>query len=117
MAEGVDAFAVEVGDGAIGGDIEITGDQLHADHRSRLQPLVAGARRGGRIAAQRALHRFQAEGAQLRGEVFQRGSGEPGEREGCGHFNQARATAHFIWLGHQIFQLGHVERAASGAHA
>ena len=32
VAEGVDAVAIDVGDGAIGADGEIAGHQLHADH-------------------------------------------------------------------------------------
>jgi hypothetical protein len=46
MAEGVDAVAIDVGDGAIGADGEIAGHHLDADHGAGLE--IGGIAHGGR---------------------------------------------------------------------
>ena len=46
VAEGVDAIAVDVGDGAVGADGEIAGHHLDADHGAGLE--VGGIAHGGR---------------------------------------------------------------------
>ena len=51
MAEGVDAVAVDVGDGAVGADAEIAGHELDADHGAGLE--VGGIAHAGLDLARR----------------------------------------------------------------
>ena len=93
MAEGVDAIAVDVGDGAIGADREIAGHQLDADHGAGLE--VGGIAHGGLdfAAAGDALAGFESEGAELRREGIERGAAESAEGEGRGDIDHAGLAA------------------------
>ena len=89
MAEGVDAIAVDVGDGAIGADGEIAGHQLDADHGAGLE--VGGVAHDWFefAAAGDALARFEPEGAELGGEGVEGGAAEAAEGERRGDIDHA----------------------------
>src|SRR4051812_47307712 len=90
MAEGVDAIAVDVGDGAVGADREIARHHLDADHGAGLD--VGGVAHAGRDLSTRgnALAGLEAEGAELRREGVERGAAEAAEGERRGDFGHAR---------------------------
>ena len=90
MPEGVDAIAVDVGDGAVGAHREVAGHELNADHGAGLE--VGGIAHGGLdlAAGGNALPRLEAEGAQLGRKGVEGGAGESAEGDGGRDIDHAR---------------------------
>ena len=90
VAEGVDAVAVDVGDGAVGADAEVAGDELDADHGAGLE--VGGIAHAGFDlgAGGDALARLESERAELGREGVEGGAAESAEGERRGDIDHAR---------------------------
>jgi hypothetical protein len=94
MAEGVDAIAVDVGDGAVGAHVIVAGEKLDADHGAGLD--VGGIAHGvGELAGGAdGLAGFEPERAELRREGIEGGAGESAERERRGDVDHLGAAGH-----------------------
>ena len=95
MAEGVNALAVDIGHGAVGGDAEIARKKLDADHRAGLE--IGGVAHGGGIdfgAGADGLPRLEPEGPQLGRERIEGGLAEAAEGNGRRDIDEASFTGH-----------------------
>src|SRR5579863_1123765 len=94
MTEGIHSIAVNGGDGAIGADTHIAREELDTDHRTGLELARIAQAVRGHATAGNTLARIPAQFAKLRREVFERGPGESGKRNGRGDFLEPRLPRH-----------------------
>src|SRR5579862_426770 len=92
MTESVDAIAVDIGNRAVSADVHVAGKKLNADHRSRLDGGGRAEFRRGISTPRNSLTRIQPEGAELWGEVIERGGGKSGERYRRGDLLESLAS-------------------------